>query len=131
MQYEWDNRKAADNLGKHGVDFADAIAALEDANRLEEVDTRFAYGEERMQVIGMAYRDVLFEVVTVHDDDICRIISAERPHHMSKTSTTGVTVKRGKPLPRGTPIGRDGRRGPTLMRSSSRPNNSLSASGVA
>ena len=78
VQYEWDNRKAADNLRKHGVDFADAIAALEDPNRLEEIDTRFAYGEERMRVIGMAYRDVLFVVVTVRDDDICRIISARK-----------------------------------------------------
>ena len=73
MQYAWDNRKAADNLRKHGVDFADAITALEDPNRLEEIDTRFAYDEERMQVIGMAHRDVLFVVVAVRDDDICRI----------------------------------------------------------
>jgi uncharacterized DUF497 family protein len=36
VQYEWDNGKAAEKLRKHGVDFADAIAALEDANRLEE-----------------------------------------------------------------------------------------------
>jgi uncharacterized protein len=78
VQYEWDNRKAADNLRKHGVDFADAIAALEDPNRLEGIDTRFAYGEERMQVIGMAHRGVLFVVVTVRDDDICRIISARK-----------------------------------------------------
>ena len=28
--YEWDPRKAADNLRKHGVDFADAVVALED-----------------------------------------------------------------------------------------------------
>ena len=68
MQYEWDNRKAADNLGKHGVDFADAIAALEDPNRLEKIDTRLAYSEERMQVIGMTRRDVLFVVVTVRDE---------------------------------------------------------------
>ncbi|MGQ0684455.1 BrnT family toxin [Bradyrhizobium sp.] len=41
-------------------------------------DARFVYGEERMQVIGMAHRDVLFVVVTVRDDDICRIISARK-----------------------------------------------------
>ena len=45
MQYEWDNGKATENLRKHGVDFADAIAALEDPNRLEEIDSRFEYGE--------------------------------------------------------------------------------------
>jgi DNA-binding transcriptional regulator YiaG len=38
---EWDNGKAAENLRKHGVDFVDAIAALEDLNRLEELDTQF------------------------------------------------------------------------------------------
>jgi uncharacterized protein len=53
VQYEWDNGKAAENLRKHGVDFADAIAALEDLNRLEEIDLQFVY-EERIQVIGVA-----------------------------------------------------------------------------
>jgi putative transcriptional regulator len=96
-----EQRKAADNLRKHGVDFSDAIAALEDPNRLEEVDTRLAYGEERTQVIGMAHRDVLFVVVTAREDDICRIIWPERPHDMRKTGTTRVTVKPGERLPRG------------------------------
>ena len=58
VQYEWDEGKAAENIRKHGVDFLDAIAALEDPNRLEEVDTRFPYDEERIQVIGMARGDV-------------------------------------------------------------------------
>jgi uncharacterized DUF497 family protein len=76
VQYEWDNGKAADNHRKHGVDFTDAIAALEDTNRLEEIDTRFEYGEERIQVIGMARDRVLFVIVIVRDENICRIISA-------------------------------------------------------
>ena len=78
MQYEWDNGKAVENLRKHGVDFADAIAALEDANRLEEIDTRFAYSEERIQIIGMARSNVLFVIVTLRDEDCCRIISARK-----------------------------------------------------
>jgi uncharacterized protein len=78
VQYEWDNGKAANNLRKHGVDFADAIAALEDPNRLEETDTRFNYGEERIQVIGMAHGNVLFVIVTHRDEDVCRIISARK-----------------------------------------------------
>jgi uncharacterized DUF497 family protein len=65
VQYEWDNDKAAANLRKHGVDFADAIAALQDTNRVEEVDIRFVYDEERTQVIGMAHGKVLFVVVTL------------------------------------------------------------------
>ena len=43
VKYEWDNGKAAVNFRKHGVDFADAIAALEDTKRVEEIDTRFVY----------------------------------------------------------------------------------------
>ena len=65
VQYEWDNGKVAENLHKHGVDFANAIAALEDPNRLEEIDTRFEYSEERIQVIGMVRGDVLFVIVTL------------------------------------------------------------------
>jgi len=78
VQYEWDNGKAADNLRKHGVDFADAIAALEDANRVEEIDARFVYGEERIEVIGMAHGTALFAIVTLLGEDICRIISARK-----------------------------------------------------
>ena len=78
MQYEWDNGKAAVNLRKHGVDFADAITALEDTNRVEEIDVRFFYREERIQVIGMAHGKVLFVIVTVPGDDTCRIISARK-----------------------------------------------------
>lgn len=76
--YEWDNAEAAANLRKHGVDFADAIAALEDANRLEEIDTRFAYDEERIHVIGIAHGKVLFVIVTLRGEDTCRIISARK-----------------------------------------------------
>ncbi len=78
VRYEWDNGKAAENLRNHGVDFRDAIAALEDLNRLEEIDARFEYGEERLQAIGMTHGDVLFVIVTLRDEDTCRIISARK-----------------------------------------------------
>ena len=78
LQYEWDDGKAADNLRKHGVDFMDAIEALEDPNRLEDIDSRFAYDEERIQVIGMARGKALFAVVTFRGEHNCRIISARK-----------------------------------------------------
>jgi uncharacterized protein len=78
VRYEWDQGKAAENLRKHGVDFTDAIAALEDANRLEAIDRWSEYDEERIQVIGMARGDVLFVIVTLRDENICRIISARK-----------------------------------------------------
>ena len=78
VRYEWDDGKAAVNLRKHGVDFVDSIAALEDPNRVEEIDTQFVYGEERIQVIGRALDNVLFVIVTLRDEDTCRIISARK-----------------------------------------------------
>jgi uncharacterized DUF497 family protein len=32
MEYEWDGAKAAENRRRHGIDFADSIAAVEDPN---------------------------------------------------------------------------------------------------
>jgi uncharacterized protein len=78
MNYEWDTRKAIENRRKHGIDFMDAIAAIEDPNRIEEIDIRFEYGEERMQVIGLAIHGILFVVTTTRGDDTYRIISARR-----------------------------------------------------
>lgn len=54
MNYERDTAKATEKCHKHGIDFVDAIPAIEDPNRIEELDVRFAYREERTQVIGMA-----------------------------------------------------------------------------
>ena len=80
VQYEWDQGKAHENLRKHGVDFMDAIAALEDANRLEDIDTQSEYGEERIQVIGMARDGVLFVIVTLRDENVCRITFGPKGH---------------------------------------------------
>jgi uncharacterized DUF497 family protein len=82
VQYEWDDEKAALNLRKHGVDFLDAVAALEDTNRVEETDLRFEYDEERLHVIGMGRGNVLFVIITLRSESICRIMSARKaPRH--------------------------------------------------
>ena len=78
VDYEWDAAKAAENRRRHGIDFPESIAAIEDPNRLEEIDTRLEYGEERIRVIGMAAGSVLFVVTTLRDEKTCRIISARR-----------------------------------------------------
>ena len=78
MDYEWDAAKAAENRRKHGIDFLDSIAAIEDPNRLEEIDPRSEYEEERIRIIGMAVGSILFVVTTQRDDRTCRIISARR-----------------------------------------------------
>jgi putative transcriptional regulator len=103
VDFEWDDGKANSNLLKHGVDFLDAIEAVLDPNRLEEVDTTSEYGEERLNVIGMAHSRVLVVVTTLHfaAKTFAGSSRPERPHDMSKTGTTRVTVKRGERTPRG------------------------------
>ncbi len=78
MSFEWNTAKAIENRRRHGIDFADAIAAVEDPNRLEEIDDRFEYGEERTQIIGTAINNILFVITTARGADTCRIISARR-----------------------------------------------------
>ena len=51
VSYEWDSKKAAANLRKHGVDFADAVAVLEDEAPLTTVDDDSE--EKRFATIGM------------------------------------------------------------------------------
>lgn len=78
MDYEWDTDKAEANRRKHGIDFRDAIGALEDPFRLEALDERFPYGEERTITLGMATSRILFVVTTSRGDDRTRIISARK-----------------------------------------------------
>lgn len=78
MDYEWDLAKEAANRRKHGVSFTAAARALEDPRRLERIDDRFEYREERIQTIGLARGVVLFVVTVMRSETLCRIISARK-----------------------------------------------------
>jgi uncharacterized DUF497 family protein len=78
VDFEWDDTKARSNLLKHGIDFFEAIDAVLDPNRIEEIDTTSDFGEERLRVIGMAQNRVFVVIVAMRDDDTCRIISARK-----------------------------------------------------
>ncbi|HEV8262342.1 MAG TPA: BrnT family toxin [Burkholderiales bacterium] len=73
---EWDPDKAASNLRKHGVDFADAVGVLEDPRAVTIPDD--AADEERYVTVGM---DLLGRVLVVcwtwRNDDV-RLISARK-----------------------------------------------------
>ena len=77
MEYEWDPRKAAENLRKHNVDFADAIIALEDENALTIEDPD--YNEQRFKTLGMGPSlNILFVIHCEHSENCIRIISARK-----------------------------------------------------
>lgn len=75
MEYEWDEQKAASNVVKHGIDFADAAAVLEDESALTIAD-EFA-DEERFITLGMdALGRLLVVVSTWRGEETIRLISA-------------------------------------------------------
>lgn len=89
MEFEWDERKAAANLKKHGVDFADAALALFDDLALTTQDLG-DYGEQRLATVGLDPLGRILVVGYTWREQRARIISAraatpaERKRYESK-----------------------------------------------
>jgi uncharacterized DUF497 family protein len=77
MGFEWDDAKNAENLAKHGVAFEEA-ALIFDGPRLEKVDQRFDYGEERIITLGQIEPELTLCVVYTWRGDTRRLISARK-----------------------------------------------------
>lgn len=76
VEYEWDPRKAAANLRKHGVSFDEASEALVDPRAIEDADPDHA---DRVRLIGCSRRQrILFVVYIEVRDDRYRIVTARR-----------------------------------------------------
>lgn len=76
MGYEWDEGKNQINIGKHGIDFRDAVRVFDDPNCMIRADNREDYGEERFQIMGFTPSGVLVVIFTEREEDVTRIISA-------------------------------------------------------
>lgn len=76
VTYEWDDQKAASNLQKHGIDFADAVTVLEDDAAITVVDEDS--DEERFVTIGMDGLGRILVVVYTWRNQNIRIISARK-----------------------------------------------------
>ncbi|MEK6768866.1 MAG: BrnT family toxin [Gemmatimonadota bacterium] len=76
VQFEWDARKAVSNLGKHGVDFADAATVLHDDRAVTVRDEMS--GEERFVTVGTDALGRVLTVVYTWREERARLISARR-----------------------------------------------------
>ena len=77
MEFEWDARKAAENLTKHGVDFVRALRIFSDPHRLEYESDPDTYGEIRWKVLGLI-DDEVYAVVYTPRGEAYRLISARK-----------------------------------------------------
>jgi uncharacterized DUF497 family protein len=73
---EWDPRKAAGNLKKHSVDFADAATVLYDERAITIRDDEDDEHEERYVTIGLDALGRVLVVVHTWRGDRPRLISA-------------------------------------------------------
>jgi uncharacterized DUF497 family protein len=75
MEFEWDEAKNRSNIGKHGIDFADAEAVF-DGVMVRFEDDRYEYGETRERAIGMLANGFVVMLVFTTRDGRVRLISA-------------------------------------------------------
>ncbi len=87
MEYEWDEQKAASNVVKRGIDFADAATAFEDEAAVTIVD-EFA-DEERFITIGMDALGRLLVVVYTCGVATIRLISARKATRQERQQYEG------------------------------------------
>ena len=78
MRFQHDPAKAAANLKKHGISFADSEGVFEDplAVTVEDPD---AEGEPRLVTIGLGSAGEILVAVWTERGDQCRLISVRRP----------------------------------------------------
>jgi uncharacterized protein len=86
VRYVWDARKDEENRRKHRLRLSDGIPALADPDRLELIDDRFAYGEERTITLGLAGSRLLLVVHARRGPDAVRIISVRSATRREQTA---------------------------------------------
>lgn len=82
METVWDPVKAAQNLKKHGVRFADAVMVLDDPYALTIEDSESSPVERRWVTMGTDAQGRVLVVVYSYQGEDIRIISARcaEPH---------------------------------------------------
>jgi uncharacterized DUF497 family protein len=73
---EWDNRKAAANLRKHGVAFDEVVTALKDPLAVTYRDPDHSADESRFLTFGLSARRRILVVAHTDRGEVIRLISA-------------------------------------------------------
>lgn len=73
IKFEWDPRKARQNLRKHGIDFDEATTVFADIFSITIPDPDHSEDEERWVTVGLSNRQRL--LVVVHTEEEERFVS--------------------------------------------------------
>lgn len=86
LRFEWDLRKAAGNLRKHGVSFDEAQTVFADEHALLINDPEHSTQEDRFILLGVSLSTRLLVVVHCYraDDQVIRIISARKADRLER-----------------------------------------------
>ena len=76
--FEWDEKKANQNIKKHGISFEEAATVFGDPFSITIYDPLHSKDEDRFVILGMSNRNRVLVVVHTDRDDKIRIISARK-----------------------------------------------------
>ena len=76
LTFEWDDQKAQENVGRHGVSFEESSTIFGDLLSLTIEDPLHSIEEERLITIGLSLVGRVLVVVHTERGDNIRIISA-------------------------------------------------------
>lgn len=78
LLFEWDTRKARQNVIKHGVTFREAETVFSDPLSITVSDRLHSIGEKRYITLGLSKESHLLIVVHTDRNNVIRIISARK-----------------------------------------------------
>jgi len=86
LRFEWDPRKAADNLRKHQVSFEEAKTVFLDDEALLIPDEEHSTEEERFVIMGFSAQLRILVVCHCYrqSDEVIRIISARKANRAER-----------------------------------------------
>ncbi len=85
LKFEWDARKDASNLRKHGVRFGEAVSIFADPNALTFFDVDHSETEDRNRTYGLSLNGLVLVVVHTERGDTIRLISARKATRNEKS----------------------------------------------
>ena len=86
LRFEWDRRKSAANLRKHGGSFEEARTVFLDENALLRPDEAHSNNEDRFLLLGLSGRMRTLLVCHCYrqEDEVIRLISARKANVLER-----------------------------------------------